>query len=323
MAPVESEATTVAPEAPMAGVLYVAGHGRSGSTLLDVMVSEHPDVVGLGELHRLSLDPIERWCADGHPVSQSPFWAPVIESVCARYGVPVDGWPARLPTSVVRGSGPRRRLLDLELMAATDPVRALVSRLPPLADYLPAIHHSLAFIDEAARRSGASWAVDSTKNPARMKAMWAVRPERVRIVHLLRDGRAVAASNRRRMGVPIEESARRWAAENLKVRWALATVPRRSWLVLRYEDLCADPGRALDQVDRLLGVDSSRRVTAPDRTVERHQIPGNEWLLADAGTGPVRVDLDERWRRHWSAADEAAYRAGAGGTDGRYGYGRT
>lgn len=303
---------------PATGVLYIAGHGRSGSTLLGVLLGGHPAIVGMGEAHRLTLDVDERRCADGRLPEDHDFWRPVIAAVCARAGVPVGEWKERLPTSAPRASGPTRRLLDAELVAAAGPLAEWVRAVPPLSRYRAAIDHSLAFMDEAARQAGASWVVDASKNPARMKALWLERPQAVRVVHLVRDGRAVASSNRRREGTPVEASLRRWVAENAKVRVALATVPATQRRVLHYEDLCADPGAVLADLAAWLGLDDDPGMLDPPP--ERHvQVSANEWLYR-APDEPVRIALDDGWRATWRAADEATALAVAGRALRREGY---
>lgn len=33
--------------------IYILGFGHSGSTLLDIMLSNHPNVIGVGEIYKL------------------------------------------------------------------------------------------------------------------------------------------------------------------------------------------------------------------------------------------------------------------------------
>ena len=40
---------------PPVTIIYIAGIGHSGSTLLDVLLGSHPDICGVGEIGRLFL----------------------------------------------------------------------------------------------------------------------------------------------------------------------------------------------------------------------------------------------------------------------------
>lgn len=60
-------------------VIYIAGHGHSGSTLLDLIIGSHSRVESVGEvtqkgLTRLMQRPQEELCTCGRPFSQCPYW---------------------------------------------------------------------------------------------------------------------------------------------------------------------------------------------------------------------------------------------------------
>ena len=80
---------TVRPANPV--VLYIAGPGRSGSTLLDLVLGQVDGVVSIGELRNLWYAGFHgAWpCGCGKPVTECPFWSAVlarafgsVESVC-------------------------------------------------------------------------------------------------------------------------------------------------------------------------------------------------------------------------------------------------
>jgi hypothetical protein len=60
----------------MTKVLYIAGYGRSGSTVLDVILGNHSHFVGIGEVSFLLDDwgNSSRLCACGAPYSECQFW---------------------------------------------------------------------------------------------------------------------------------------------------------------------------------------------------------------------------------------------------------
>jgi hypothetical protein len=62
-------------------VVYIMGFGHSGSTLLDIVLSNHPHVESVGELkkvHRYGwTNNNDRRCACGLPVYQCPYWSEV------------------------------------------------------------------------------------------------------------------------------------------------------------------------------------------------------------------------------------------------------
>jgi len=69
-------------------IVFIAGMGRSGSTLLDLLLGGHPEMIGLGEVYsfasraRAWADDRERViCSCGSPVPECEFWAPVFDEI--------------------------------------------------------------------------------------------------------------------------------------------------------------------------------------------------------------------------------------------------
>ena len=74
----------------MTKLLYIASNAHSGSTLLEMLLSAHPSVCGLGESHMLIDDrkrpkrianADERICSCLQPISECPLWSRFIEYV--------------------------------------------------------------------------------------------------------------------------------------------------------------------------------------------------------------------------------------------------
>lgn len=70
-------------------VVYIIADNRSGSTLLDYLLSCHPDAISVGELHHLhghyfkeGIGKSWNWeCSCGDPVSDCVFWTRILKSI--------------------------------------------------------------------------------------------------------------------------------------------------------------------------------------------------------------------------------------------------
>lgn len=70
-------------------VIYIIGDNRSGSTLLDYLLSSHPDAVSLGEVHHLhghyykeGTGKSRGWkCSCGENVQECEFWSKILNNV--------------------------------------------------------------------------------------------------------------------------------------------------------------------------------------------------------------------------------------------------
>ncbi len=389
------------PMPPETDIIFVASAGHSGSTLLDLLIGNHEDVSGVGELNRLSLHADNRVCACGQVVAQCPYWQRIREALTQVLGretliqwdechtdIPPlerlfalddvresdwaegaapprdvrDGFAARgvklsPNTRMARGGGdrdikwnlidpdsdtryvlrrehdrivvyPRLREWRNPLRRLPDPLEVMLTLGSPwgLRTLAAVSAHAQLAIDTArnswlvadtvALSDGTRYVVDSSKTAVRLKLMYLQRPARVRIINLVRDGRAVAASAMRRRGVAASTAARIWKRENQHLHLVLRTVPADSVLRLRYEALCDSPQQEMDRVWKFLGLAPREGlVELWNRPV--HNIPGNPMLFERSRR---TISKDERWRRDLSPAELTAFEQVAGRFNRNLGY---
>ncbi len=154
--------------------------------------------------------------------------------------------------------------------------------------------------------------------------------DQARFVHLIRDGRAVAVSRRARAAkrgrepTPVRAEAETWKRRIDSARDQSREVEH--YLELRYEDLTADPEAALRRVcDHIaLGFDPAMldyHEGASERLSELSDLPGqggrvrpgSERIAAHSRTSePPRTDRIERWRTELSQEEIAGYEEVAG-----------
>lgn len=273
-------------------ILYIAGYGRSGSTVLSQWLGYLPGVVNLGEVtltwqRGLSLD--ER-CGCGAPFSQCTFWSEIGDRA-------FGGWERfdrdsywRLRNRV----GRQRNYLS-----------PLLRRADEESEY--ARLHAKIY-RAAAEATGARTIVDSSKQP-RLARMLVEAGVDTRICHVVRDPRGVANSWMRRLARPEAQSesqgimTRRpvlWTALNWRFRNAYATQLRRStaYRLVRYEDFVDDPHNTLRSILADLELVPILE-TIPsdlghmDTSRVQHTVSGNPTRFAP---GPPAIRADEKWR---------------------------
>src|SRR5262249_55555259 len=87
----------------MAKLIYIGGYGRSGSTLLEYLLSSHPALVACGEVQRSFRRfevKKERLCTCGQTLPKCRVWAPFKEKWSKLKGLPVDELTLSLLESV-------------------------------------------------------------------------------------------------------------------------------------------------------------------------------------------------------------------------------
>ncbi|MBT0992898.1 sulfotransferase [Cellulomonas sp. DKR-3] len=310
------------PDATSRGpVLYIAGAGRSGSTLVERVLGQVPGVVVLGEVHHLWERGVARdeLCGCGAPFASCPFWSEVgrlafggwQDDDVRRVAALADAVDRhrRVPATLVRGRhGHRRRgLLDY-------------------TDYYRRIY------DAAREVTGARLVVDSGKHPTLAHCL--ARDPRIdlRILHLVRDPIGVSYSWAKSVQRPEARTAEdeymtQYTPALSSLLWSLTTVEaellrttRAPIARLRYEDFVADPRDTLVAAWRQLGLepDGLDVVSPRMELAANHTVAGNPVRFK---VGTVELRTDEEWRRSMPRRDKLTVAALTGPLRTAMGYG--
>ncbi len=230
-------------------LIYVLGAGRSGTTLLDVVLGSAADAFSCGEIRKfLQLD--------GRPAGMPAdsanwrFWDRVRDEVYQRFS---PGDLERLAGISARLESHGRFLplwLGLPVVSAAD--RDLYARY---------VHVLLAAI---ARTGERGVLIDSSKYPGRLLALLPVLGDRLRVAWIRRSRKDVVRSFRK---TGIEQPAKNWLAANLywlamRIMCVLAyrRVPAHRRASLDFEDFVQSPAATLEGVAENLDLDLSDAV---------------------------------------------------------------
>jgi len=300
MHPMTQEATVENPSIPSGRspqkipFAFILAHSFSGSTLLSFLLGAHPEIATVGEMfiaasHNTAGYP----CSCGEPIERCAFWRRVSETMAAR-GVPFDVRSG--DTSLTAASygplgsrvvwaEPRGPFLEAVRRAALDLLpgvrRELDRRITVnrhLAETVLDLRHAKVF-------------VDATKRPGRALLLRRDPHLDFQVIHLIRDGRAVARSTIQNLGRTVENGARSWAASIRRSEDLRRLFPPERWLTVRHEDLCRDPRATLARIFGFLDV-APDLGDLQDFRAGDHHIIGNRMRLSR--TSEIR--LDERWR---------------------------
>jgi hypothetical protein len=320
LAPLPATRTPVKSEAP--NLVYILGCGHSGSTLLALLLGSHPAACTVGEMRAPKMGE-EYLCSCGEPIKKCQFWSDVRDRMAKR-GIPdFDILKARL--SIHDSQDPYvHRLLDpLPRGPLLETVRSVgLSISPAWRTHLREVHHrNKALMDVLFEKTGARMVIDSSKIALHLRYLLKSPDLRIKIIFLVRDGRAVSTSqlghgftggDRRET---IEATAWNWIRSNESCERVLAgDVPGSQWMHLSYEELCKNPEGKLREVYEFIGLDPDN-VILNFRSKQQH-ILGNEMRMK-SGTD---IKLDERWRKVFTPEDIKVYGAIAGYMLRKYGY---
>lgn len=306
-------------------MLFLGGLGRSGTTVLERLLDREPQVQALGEVVHLWQRSVgdNELCGCGVPFHDCPFWTGVGQ---AAFG----GWD-RVDVD---------RVLSLrDRVDRSKRVPKLVSGLTTSAwrrDLEEYVSYYERLYAAASEVSGCDVVLDSSKQASLPYCLSTSDQLDLRVLHCVRDSRAVAYSQAKQVERPesrSEESRQMhrlraggsafyWVLHNLEVDYFGAS--RGRTLRLRYEDWVEDPDRALDDIRRFAGLSPPVDGPAADGGTgsevvldASHTCSGNPMRFT---RGAVRLRNDDQWRREMPRRDVSVVTALTAPLLKRYGY---
>jgi hypothetical protein len=275
-----------APEA-----VYIAGYGRSGSTLLDMLFDQMDGVFGAGELTHVFTDwRLRNRCSCGEALVDCDFWSQVFP-LWEREGYPneeAEILTRRVEISRLHRSGwrPRRRLMN-----RYGPVwRAMFQAIRTVSSASTIVDSSKT-MGLMARRQAAL----TTELGGDVATVQLVRDPRA-VFHSVAKGRgpSVGAPRRRPQGAVLLGSAT-WSLANSSAASNRRQASRSS--LVKYEDLVQRPHDVMTRLAVALGIEgiapSLRLPLEPGHGVRGNRMrrsgvaslqADDEWLTSELGT---------------------------------------
>lgn len=299
-------------------IAYIAGYGRSGSTILDIALGQHKEIVGAGEITALTRHvwANNEYCACGSPIRDCSFW----RAVCREW------------------LGDK----DTQMMSEYCALQKKYEGLSVLIKLLCKIGLGRSFAQYTVRTkrlyeimsscSNRQLIVDSSKLPGRAMALAQIPGIDMRVIHLVRDGRGVAWSLLRsysrdaKSGLQKEirpksvfRTALRWSVVNLAVEYLSRKLGADRIMRVRYEDFASDPAAVMQQIGSFLELDLSRTGVSLEAGAPldpEHQVAGNRLRMSAA----ITLQKDESWRTRMPVGQQLSFERLGGWMLKRYGY---
>ena len=296
------------------------GSPYTGSTLLGFLLNEHPACVSIGAATGLTqrVDLATYHCSCGQPFQECEFWNAIADRTRV-LGHPVNVFQTNFWNTHLRLSANRYLNALLVRSLGWEPLNdvrdALVGSWPRVKMAISEMGWNTWSLASAVLAStGKEVFVDTARDHQRPKYLNMHPLLDVRVIHLVRDVRGNSASIMRHTGVDVATAARQWRHYNIEAARGRRYLPAAAWFTLHYEDLCADPQGALDQISDFLGV---VRVPMQGNLGEvDHHIIGNSMRLK--GLGEIRED--RAWQGRLASEDLAVIARIAGPASHRLGF---
>jgi len=273
-------------------VLYIAGSGRSGSTILQSILGQIDGFSAMGELCYV-WGCFDAPCECGILLPECKIWKAVLGEAFGDIDHIDVQKMSRLAESF--------RIYDLPSVLIPHIRQKHVSRLREYLDNVEKLYRAIQSTTDS------RVIVDSSKSAAYGYLLQMIPAIELYVVHLIRDSRATAYSwTRKKLFRPNTtyymarhhpaRSSWQWNARNITAEVYLRQTPAH-YMKLRYEDFVDKPQESIARILSLLGETDVHLPFVAEHTVEisktNHSVFGN---LVRFKTGMVELKMDEEWK---------------------------
>ena len=226
-------------------VIYVVGGGRSGTTILSFIIGSAGEVFNAGELKYFNdirdmenptIQAMGNRCSCGADADKCKFWVDIERKLGEK-------------VSLYKPGGILQRL-KLALRLLFPLCTAIFNGEENFDDY-----RLFATILEQARAFNpqVEYVLDVSKSLDRLIALRADRRLDIRVLYIVRDGRGYINAYRNTHGKCFFRWLLQWIVVNLMTRYYLKR-EKIDYFYLSYEQFCDQPGKYLEEINRLFGI---------------------------------------------------------------------
>lgn len=278
-------------------IIYIAGYGRSGSTLLERILSSHRRIFGMGEITNF-LDLINNgssFCSCGKQVYQCEFWSDVIKNFSNTFKNLIELKKIQKEFDSISGfinhffeRNSNQKIMYKNLNQKL--FYSIFQKLPPETNYL----------------------VDSSKT-TRQSFFRPISLSRLaflnlKVIHLVRDGRGCMWSNLKGSNKRLERckdsyihfatirTATSWFLANIAAHIIQATFSPKNYCRIRYEDFVKYPSETMNRLGSFLDINFKIQAEMLKR---RKNIPLGHQLAGNRLRSQKQIILkpDIEWRK--------------------------
>jgi len=296
-------------------LISIVGAGHSGSTLLDLMLGRNSNICSTGEIVRWDEYLNEqKECSCGVVPDACEFWSKIVKDWNV-YTTSIANAATDTRTNSLEGTGQRlRHKLSIGITALL-PIHTfptLIERMEP--SYQKRIDNNIVLFRMIYERSGKTILCDSSKSVYRFRRFHIRYPNTSKAIFLSRDGRAVVASNMKRFDKSVVDCTKAWHFTNMYTKRLLNTLPNKSFIHVRYEEICRDPESTLKRICEFIECEYEVEMLNIFGSIQ-HNIGGNRMRMTNDKQTSIKEDL--KWRNLLSE-DELSIFNKIGGKTNRY-----
>lgn len=276
-------------------LVYIAGSGRSGSTLLERALGQFDEFTSIGELRHIWRNELDFLCGCGTSFRQCDFWNDTFDLAFGGLENIEFSKMRKLQKRV-----DRVRFIPLYFFPNL-PLHSFESALSEYKDVHLRIYSAIHSI------TGKRFILDSSKDISYLYILSGIQNIRLHILHVVRDSRGVAYSWNKRpklrpevlnkkifmpqpktLKVAIDWVIRQWAIEHLPQKVA-------SYTFVKYDDFILSPTSTIQAIQKNIGFCADVSEISGDGWINlskpNHTVSGNP-IRFISGKTPLKMDIE-------------------------------
>jgi hypothetical protein len=282
-------------------LIYIAADSRSGSTLLDLLIGNHSEVISIGELRRLHEHFNGNYaCTCDTLLSTCSFWNAVERRLNSSNQSMVS-----MQTLIPRS---KTVFHDLVYLLPSYFLNALSHGVPWLSRDIEIAKNNLLVVDALCEENQTRYLVDSSKVFKLCRLYHSLRPKFCKTIFLIRDGRG-ACHSRSKNGSSLKSSANVWSMVQIKFFFLKLIVPKQNKLTVYYESLCRNPEKEMKRICQFTGIQFEQNCVQLVK-LGKHNICGSPMRFR---TDETQIRLDESWMSALTDEEKSRFRHSAAG----------
>ena len=301
-------------------LIYILSPSYSGSTLLTMLMAQHPSISTIGELKATSMGDLDvYYCSCGSLIRECPFWESLNKSLNK---LESELNLADFGTHFSSKNKVFNKILGAQVRSnAFEIVRnSLIRSVIPLnRQFNKILNKNMEMIEAICELQAGSIFLDGSKDPHRLLYLYNSGLWDISVIKMVRDGRAQSNSNRLKeiSNMNYEQSAIEWNKTIQQMNNVCRYIPSENIHELKYEDLCADPNLEMESIWKFLSVENIDKNWEQINIKEfEHHILGNSMRTKEK----IYISLDDGWKMKVTDKENKVFDKVAGETNRSFGY---
>lgn len=278
-------------------LIYILSSGRSGSTILDMLLGSCTDLWTTGELMMLDYELKNEHlpCGCGIIIPDCDFWGSIVTRIQLEDNTLLE------KSAVFRNEYGGGKLIRWNYIREIFSKKTSETFKSNARSYGEKNKQLIRMINEKANSiKNVKYIVDSSKDLYRLFSLHSSGLFNIKVIHLLKSPHAFAYSMTK-PELKISKTVRtsmRWTVENYLVQKMVKNhIPANNYCIIKYEELAKQPEETLLYLQKKLDLDTELKPNSDLGTTQSHGIAGN---IARFNTQQIKVDTAYLTGLKWS-----------------------